>query len=668
MTEPRPWTIDDAIEAYNVRRWGADAFTINDVGHLCVTPYGSGGPVIDIMDVLEDIDDKGLGFPAVIRFQDVLRSRVEKLNIGFAESIKANSYGGQYFGVFPIKVNQMREVVEEILDAGRPFHHGLEAGSKPELVVALALNDDVEALTICNGYKDEEYMRLALAGRRLGRKVVVVIEKLSELPLLLRMADEMQIEPMIGLRAKLTTKGAGKWEKSSGEFAKFGLSSVEIVQAVHLLRERDLIHTLRLFHFHVGSQLTDIHTIKDAVKEGARIYSKLRQMDVPLQYFDIGGGLGVDYEGTATTNHSSTNYSLDEYTSDVVYSLKQICDAENVPHPDIVTESGRALTAHHSCIVMNVFGSIELGDPRARLPTPTPPAGSIGERMLREMRDIVEHVKAGNAIEAFHDATAKKEEAEDAFRLGVLGLEERATIEHQYWEVTRRLGPLIDKMDHVPEDLEHLTTDAADQYLANFSLFQSALDHWAFDQLFPIMPLHRLDEEPEREATLVDITCDSDGQIDAFVGEDGERSTLRVHALRPDEPYFVGMFLTGAYQDIMGDMHNLFGRTHEVHVFVDDEDPEDYYLETVMPGDSIKDVLSRVQYEPGELLKLVKNAVDQRVKTGDMKPKTGVATFDIVTAAMGAYTYLQPMEPEENRPVERGRIDAMRRAKKSTDN
>jgi len=634
------WTVDRALEFYNIMGWGQGYFTVNPSGHLCVTPYGQPGPAIDMMDVIEDVQEKGLGFPLVVRFNDVLRSRVVKLNETFRAAIAANNYQGQYLGVFPVKVNQMREVVEEILDAGAPYNHGLEAGSKPELVIALAHNTDPRALTICNGYKDEDYMRLALSGRKLGRQVVVVIEKLSELPLILRVASEMGVEPILGVRAKLTTKGAGKWEKSSGDFAKFGLTIPEIIEAVRLLREAGKEHTLQLFHFHVGSQLTDIRTVKDAVKEGARIYAKLRKMGMPLQYFDIGGGLGVDYEGTRTTSNSSINYSLEEYTSDIVYNLQQVCENEEVPEPHIVSESGRAVVAYHSCIIMNVFGSIEIGSPR--LVAPAAPGAEEAD-LVREMREIVEGVNAKNALESYHDAVAKKDEALEAFRLGILGLEERAIVESLFWELTKKLVVITKKMRRVPIDLQGLDVSLADQYLANFSLFQSALDHWAFDQLFPVVPIHRLGESPTRESTLVDITCDSDGKIDEFIGLDESNKTVRLHTLRPNEPYFIGMFLTGAYQDIMGDMHNLFGRTNEVHVFVDDEDPEDFYIETVIRGDIVSDVLERVQYEPREIVKRVKSVIDQRVKDQLLKPKEGVAILEFIEATLRGYTYLHPM-------------------------
>lgn len=634
------WSLDNALAHYNIPNWGGGYFTINNLGHLAVTPYGKDGPSIDIMDVVQDIREKRLGFPCVIRFQDVLRSRVVALNEAFRKAIAENSYKASYFGVYPIKVNQLREVVEEILDAGAPYHHGLEAGSKAELVPVLALNTDPEALTVCNGYKDDEYLKLCLLGRKLGRKVVVVVEKLSELPTYLQLANEMGVDPIIGIRAKLTTRGKGKWESSGGDFAKFGLTTPEIIRAVEMLRERKMEHTLKLFHFHVGSQLTDIRTVKSAVKEGARIYAKLRKMGMPIEYIDIGGGLGVDYDGSRTTFESSVNYTMEEYCSDVVYQLQQICDGEGVPHPNVVTESGRALTAHHSCVIMNVFGQIGVGNhPGAPAPQPPPDTGPEAT-VVKEMQEILTSISPKNYLECFHDAVAKKEETLSLFMHGILGLEDRAKVENMFWEVCRSIVRLTSRLSHVPEELEGLGDALADQYMANFSLFQSAPDHWAFDQLFPIVPIHRMEERPVKESTIVDITCDSDGKIDRFIDLKDVRSTLSLHTIKPGEPYFIGVFLTGAYQDIMAAQHNLFGRVNEVHVFVDDEDPEDFYLEEVIPGETVQQVLARVQYEPSELAKRVKAALEARVKEGQMKPKESVSLIDFYEDVLRSPTYL----------------------------
>ncbi len=638
-TPPSDWSVDKAAQHFNVPGWGAGYFSVSEKGHLVVHPHGQPGPTIDIMDVVEDIQERRLGFPCVVRFQDVLRARVKAINEAFGKGIAEMSYGGRYYGVYPVKVNQMREVVEEILDAGAPYHYGLEAGSKGELLLVLGFNVDPEAVTVCNGYKDEEFLRLALLGRKLGRKIIVVVEKLSELPHLLRLAEEMGVEPMIGMRSKLTTKGTGKWESSGGDFAKFGLTIPELIQAVRILKEKGKEHCAKLLHFHVGSQLTDIRVVKDAINEGARVYAKLRKMGLPIEYFDVGGGLGVDYLGTHNNDQtSSVNYTLDEYVGDVVYNLQRVCSNEQVPEPHIVSESGRAVTAHHSVVVMNVFGNIEIGGPDEIAAASVPEPDEA--KAVREMREIVAGLTARNKAEAYHDAVAKKEEALQMFKLGILGLEERAAVESLFWKLCHGLVALNRGKKRLPRDTRDLGDKIADQYMANFSLFQSAPDHWAFDQLFPIVPLHRLDEPPTRDCTIVDITCDSDGKIDRFIEGEGVDETLSLHALKPGEPYFLGLFLTGAYQDVMGDMHNLFGRVNEIHVFVDDEDPEDFYIEEVIPGDRIEQVLSRMQYAPDDIARRVKSALDQKVKEGAIRPKEGVQLADFFEHVMRGYTYL----------------------------
>jgi len=637
---PSDWSIERATQYYNIAGWGAGYFSVNEKGHVVVHPHGQPGPVIDLMDVVEDLKERNIGLPCVVRFQDVLRARVKQINESFARSVAEQNYAGRYYGVYPTKVNQMREVVDEIVDAGAPYHYGLEAGSKGELLIVLAMNTDPEALTICNGYKDDDYLRLALLGRKLGRKVIVVIEKLSELPALLRVAEEMQVEPMIGLRSKLTTRGTGKWEGSSGDFAKFGLTIPELIHAVGLLKEAGKEHCAKLLHFHVGSQLTEIRVVKDAVNEGARVYAKLRKMGLPIEYFDVGGGLGVDYVGTRLNGHaSSINYSMDEYVDDVVYSLQRICGNEGVPEPHLVSESGRAIAAHHACVIMSVFGHIEIGSAEEIA------AASVAKpdeaKIVREMREIVASLVARNRAEAYHDAAAKKEEALQMFKLGLLGLEERAVVESLFWKLTRGIAEMNRGKKRLPRETRDLGDKIADQYLANFSLFQGAPDHWAFDQLFPIIPLHRMGEAPTRDCTIVDVTCDSDGKIDRFIEGDGVDETLSLHVLRPGEPYYLGMFLTGAYQDILANMHNLFGRVAEIHVFADDDDPEDFYIEEYIPGETIAKVLSRVQYEPSDLFRRVKNELDQRIKDGTIRPKDGVSLADFYETVMKGTTYLQ---------------------------
>lgn len=646
-TETSDWSIEKSLQHYNIENWGSGYFSVNEKGHLSIMPYGKGEngkqvPTIDIMDVIEDIREKNIGFPCIIRFQDILRSRVVSLNEAFKKSVQEHNYSGKYFGVYPIKVNQMREVVEEILDAGAPYHYGLEAGSKGELITVLALNTDPEAITICNGYKDEAYLKLAMMGRKLGRKIIVVIEKLSELPELLRIAEQMSVIPYIGFRAKLSTKGTGKWESSGGDFAKFGLSTPEIIRALQILKDAGKEDCLKLFHFHLGSQLTDISTVKDAVTEGTRIYAKMRKMGFNLEYFDIGGGLGIDYDGSRTTSDSSMNYTLEEYVDDVVSYVQQICQDEKVPEPNIISESGRAITAHHSCIIIPVFGNNEIA----------PHHGPILEKnektkeadIVRKLRKIVSGLTAKNMLQSYHNAVTKKEDALSMFKLGILDLEDRAKVESLFWQLCRSIIQLTKNMEHVPEDVSHLPNLLADQYLANFSLFQTAPDNWAFDQLFPIVPLHRLEEAPTRAATIVDITCDSDGEIDRFIDLMDVSETLHLHELKPNQPYYIGMFLLGSYQDIMGDMHNLFGRVNEVHVFCDDEDPEDFYLEEIIKGDTIEQVLSRLQYAPTELIRKLKIQLDQQVKEGHIKPKEGVSLIDFYEEIIYGYTYLSGVQ------------------------
>src|SRR5512142_1305690 len=464
-TAAAEWSIERAAQYYNVAGWGAGFFSVNAEGHMVVHPMGQPGPTIDLMDVVEDIQERKIGFPCVVRFQDVLRARVKQINEAFGKAVAEMGYGGRYYGVYPIKVNQMREVVEEILDAGAPYHYGLEAGSKGELLIVLGFNTDPEAITICNGYKDEEFLRLALLGRKLGRKIIVVVEKLSELPHLLKLSEDMGVEPLIGLRSKLTTKGTGKWESSGGDFAKFGLTGPELIHAVRILKDAGKEHCAKLLHFHVGSQLNDIRVVKDAINEGARVYAKLRKMGLPIEYFDCGGGLGVDYVGTHSNGYtSSVNYSMDEYVGDIVYNIQRICMNEGVPEPNIVSESGRAAVAHHSCIIMNVFGHIEIGSAEelaaAAISQPNEP------KVVREMREIVASMTPRNRAEAYHDAAAKKEEALQMFKLGILGLEERAVVESLFWKLVRGIADLNRGKKRLPRETKDLGDKIADQYMA----------------------------------------------------------------------------------------------------------------------------------------------------------------------------------------------------------
>ncbi|MBT1063997.1 biosynthetic arginine decarboxylase [Bowmanella sp. Y26] len=633
------WTIDDAERLYRVKRWGGGYFEIGENGNLHITPVPGNPQVrIDFKSVIEEMKQEGIQFPVVVRFHDILRSQVAELNQTFRSQIEEAEYQGKYMGVYPVKVNQMREVVEEIVDAGAPFDYGLEAGSKAELLTVLAFNTNEAALTILNGYKDEEFMRLALLGRKLGRKIIVVVEKYSELLSLVRIAKELEIDPIIGLRSKMTVKGRGKWESSGGDRAKFGLTIAEIINAARYLEQQGLAHTLKLLHFHIGSQLVDIRSVKDAVAEGGRIYAELRKMGVDLEFVDVGGGLGIDYDGTQSTSDSSRNYSMQEYVADVVYGMKEVCDLEGVPHPNLVSESGRAITAHHSCVVAQIVGEIK--NSTVQFDTSEEEDEHV---FVRNMRDLVNSLEedGDNLQEIFNDASQWKEQAIDAFKLRVISLSELAKIETFYWQLMTYLHRKIKEVEFVPEELQELKYDLSSQYLCNFSVFQSAADTWAIDQVLPVVPLTRMNEKPTVNCSLVDITCDSDGKIDQFVGENGVADVLPIHPLKPGEDYFIGLFLTGAYQDVMGDMHNLFGRLNEVHIFSDDDDPEDFYIEEVVTGSSVSNVLSIMQYNPSAMAQDVKRIIDKHVAAGNIKPREGVKWTDFYEDCLHGYTYLK---------------------------
>lgn len=633
----KKWSIEDAIEIYNIDGWGSGYFSVNEEGNLTMLPDGQGGPSIEIMDVVGEIQRQGIGFPCIIRFHDILRHRVAFLNESFRKVISEQSYEGQYRGVYPIKVNQMREVVEEILDAGRPYHYGLEAGSKAELQIVLALNKDPEAITICNGYKDSDYIRLALLGVQLGRKVIIVVEKYSELELCLQVSKEVGVRPILGLRGKLSSKGSGRWEESGGEMAKFGLTAAEIFKAIEFLKKNEMLDCLQLFHFHIGSQIPDIRTVKEAVIEGARYYASLRKLGAPVQYLDVGGGLGVDYDGSQSKSDFSINYTFEEYVSDVIYQIQSVCDQEKVPHPDIISESGRAVTAAHSCLIMKVIDSRSANERKSFQKSPLLTKSDF----VKETHEILSSLNLRNALESYHDAAAKKEEALSRFKLGHLSLEERACVEEIVAEINAWIVDNLKRMRRVPEELHELKRRVRMQYIVNFSVFQSAPDHWAFNQLFPIVPIHRMNEKPKVHCTLVDVTCDSDGEIDRFISRHEEyANSLRLHHLKPGKPYYLGMFLTGAYQDIMGDMHNLFGRVNEVHVYKDDDDPEDFYIEEVIRGDTISSILKDNQYSLTDLIKNLRQQVDQKIKDGSLKPRQGIQLIDFYTQVMQGYTYL----------------------------
>jgi arginine decarboxylase len=645
MTEaeaaPFSWDIQSARHLYNIQSWGAPYFDINEAGHVVARPLLEKGASVDITDVIEEAKGRGLKFPLLIRFQDILRHRVESINLAFRSSIAEFNYQGQYRGVFPIKVNQLREVVEEILEAGKPFHFGLEVGSKPELFAALALQNQPGCLIICNGYKDAEFIKMALLGNKLGKKVIMVVEKLEELRHIITLSRQLNVEPVIGIRARLLAKGMGKWAESGGENAKFGLSTAEVLAATDMLRAEGLSTCFKLLHFHIGSQVPDILTVKRAVQEASRFYAKLYKMGFQLEFLDVGGGLGVDYDGSRSAFDSSTNYSLQEYTNDIVYYLADVCNSEKVPHPDIISESGRAIVAHHSVLIVEVFGSIEKNRVGSGFVY-----GENEHPLVKELLDIRKNLGKLNKLEAFHDALERKDDAHHMFTLGMMDLPDKAKIESLYWEISLDVVQSFRGQAYVPEEIRKLEDSLGDQYLCNFSVFQSLLDHWALGQLFPIMPVSRLNERPTREATLVDITCDSDGQINKFIDLRDVRDTLPLHRLNfngqgQQEPYYLGFFLLGAYQDIMGDLHNLFGRVNEVHLFLDPDEAAGYYVEEVIEGTTIIQALTSVQYDENELKRLMKAQMDEAIKSDKMKPSEAMRLLDDYERGLREYTYLK---------------------------
>jgi arginine decarboxylase len=634
-----PWSIQHARNLYNIHRWGAKYFDINEAGRVVAKPLRDTGAAVDLTDVIEEARVRGLKFPVLIRFQDILRHRVESINMAFRNAITEFNYQGRYRGVFPIKVNQLREVVEEILDAGKVFDFGLEVGSKPELFAGLALQSQLGSLIVCNGYKDANFIRIALLGTKLGKKVIMVVEKLEELRQIIAVSRQLGVEPLIGVRARLLSKGGGRWAESAGENAKFGLSTAELLAATEMLKAENLAHCFKLLHFHIGSQVPDILIVKKAVQEAARFYAKLYQMGFRIEFIDVGGGLGVDYDGSASAFDSSTNYTLQEYANDIVYYVADVCNTENVPHPDIISESGRAVVAYHSVLIVEVFGAIE----KVR-----PGEFQYGEKehaLVRELLDIRKNLPKLNKLEAYHDAQERKEDAQHMFTLGMLELPDKAKIENLYWEIGREVVNSFKDQAYVPEEIRKLEDSLGDQYLCNFSVFQSLLDHWALGQLFPIMPISRLGERPTREATLVDITCDSDGQVNKFIDLRDVRDTLPLHPLNTNgngqlEPYYLGFFLMGAYQDIMGDLHNLFGRVNEVHVFLDPDEPAGYYVEEIIEGSTIVQALDSVQYDEKELKRQMKAQVDEAIKSDRMKPSEAMRLLDDYERGLKEYTYL----------------------------
>ena len=628
--------IEENRQRYYIKNWGEGYFDINEKGHLCVCPEPEKGPskiVIDMMDLIKEIKEENLDLPVVVRFHDILRDKVEELHETFFKIISESGYQGKYQGVYPIKVNQMREVVEEVLDSGKKFHLGLEAGSKSELLAVLAMNTDIEALTILNGHKDEECLKLALIGRKLRRKIVIVVERYGELLTTIRLAKEMKVEPIIGFRIRLTTGGSGKWKDTSGMGAKFGLSAIEILNGVELLKKEKFQEAIKLIHFHLGSQITNIQNIKNAITEGTRFYTELYKLGVPLEYLDVGGGLGVDYDGSCSNKPSSKNYNLESYASDIVYSVKQICDLEKVPHPTLVSESGRFISAHHSCIVTKVIGEVACQS--------YPPYDHLDKcyHLIRDLKEVLEDIHPNHLQESHNDSLFVKGEIDDAFRLGVISLEEKGIADQIFQEILLKIKKYFPAEES--SEFSKLIRKSASQYICNFSVFQSLPDAWAIKQLIPIVPISRLDEVPTKDCILVDITCDSDGKINHFIANGEVDRTIKLHQLT-DKNYYVGFFLTGAYQDVMGDMHNLFGRLNEVHIYLDSDDPNDFYIEEVVKGSSTQTVLKAMQYNPEQLSALLKKSIDQLVQERKILPREGVKLSDFYEKCLNtSYTYLK---------------------------
>jgi arginine decarboxylase len=631
------WSIDAARSLYNIEGWGAGFFDINDRGHVVVRPDRERPDhVVDLYEITNDLEEQGIALPVLLRFSDILRSRIEHLTTRFEQAREEFNYTGGYTTVYPIKVNQQRHVVEEIVEFGKAHRVGLECGSKPELQAILGLAENTEHMIICNGYKDEEFMRLALMGQKLGHQVYIVIEQLSEIDVLLQVADEMGVTPTAGVRIKLASRGFGRWKESGGEKSKFGLNSAQLMQAVDKLRAADRLDIIKLIHFHLGSQITDIRFIKLGLTELTRFYVELRNLGLDITHVDVGGGLGVDYDGTNSTSDASVNYSLQEYANDVVYTLAEACREHEIPMPHIISESGRALTAHHALLLIKVI------DVESQADRPVPELGEDDHQLLREMladyRDASrKNVTRRRVREIFHDLTFDKERAQEMFNSGVFTLRERALAEQIYFATVNVLAKSIERHRDAFEDIiADLDATLVDRYFCNFSLFQSLPDSWAIDQLFPIMPIHRLDEEPTRRGSIQDVTCDSDGKIDRFVGDKSGNPSLELHEFRDGEPYMLGVFLTGAYQEILGDLHNLFGDTNAVHIRLAQNGG--YEVTDLVHGDTVTEVLNYVQFRASDLLQTFRRKVASAKHISRQEANTFIADY---VAGLEGYTYLE---------------------------
>ena len=629
----RKWRIEDSAELYNINGWGLKYFSINDKGHVAVTPR-EGSASVDLKELMDELQVRDVTSPVLLRFPEILDNRIEKISKCFQQAADEYGYTAKNFIIYPIKVNQMRQVVEEIVSHGKKFNIGLEAGSKPELHAVLAINTDENSLIICNGYKDENYVELALLAQKMGRRIFLVVEKLNELRLIADISKRLKIRPNIGIRIKLASSGSGKWEESGGDGSKFGLNSSELLEALDFLEKAKMTDCLKLIHFHIGSQITKIRRIKNALKEASQFYVQLQNMGFHVEFVDIGGGLGVDYDGTrSSSSESSMNYSIQEYVNDSVSALVDACAKNNLPQPNIITESGRSLTAHHSVLVFEVLEttSLPIWDEKEEL-------GENPHELVDELYKIWDNMNQPRLLESWHDALQIREEALDLFGLGLLDLRTRAQIEQLFWSVAREVNEIASDMKHAPEELRKISKLLPDKYFCNFSLFQSLPDSWSIDQLFPIMPISRLDERPDRTATIQDITCDSDGKINNFISSHGANSHLAVHALNNKEPYYIGVFLVGAYQEILGDMHNLFGDTNAVHVSVY---KDRYEIDQVIDGETVAEVLDYVQFSPKKLVRSVETWVTSSMKAGIITPEEGREFLSNYRSGLYGYTYLE---------------------------
>jgi arginine decarboxylase len=627
------WQVQDALETYDVRNWGKGYFGINRAGHVTVHPNKRPEQAIDLKELVDQLQERGIQLPILLRFTDILRHRVGEIHDAFRQAIKEFEYRGDYCCVYPIKVNQQRHVVEEILDFGRPFHFGLEAGSKPELLAVLALTNGMDTPIICNGFKDDEYIKMTVVAHKIGKNIIPVIEKFTELEALVRYAEELGVRPVVGVRIKLAARGAGRWKYSAGFRSKFGLTLTETLEAFEYLKQCGMADCLQLVHFHLGSQITNIRNIKGALTEAARVYAELHRAGAAVRYLDVGGGLGIDYDGSQTDFESSVNYTLQEYANDVVFRIKSVCDEAEVPHPTILSESGRAVVAYHSLLVFDVLGvsNFDRYEAPPSLPEDSP-------QQITDLYGVYRDLSKKNLVESYHDAVDMMDQALSMFSLGALSIEGRALTERLFWAVCGKLLKMVREMDYVPEELQGLETLMSDTYFCNFSVFQSIPDSWAINQLFPILPIHRLNEPPTRKAVLGDITCDSDGKIDQFIDLRDVRPTLELHAFN-GEPYYLGAFLLGAYQEILGDLHNLFGDTNAVHVSLD-EDGE-VSLDCVIKGDTVREVLAYVQYSADDLLAKMRKDVERAVRLGKLSLNESKQFLRFYEAGLDGYTYLE---------------------------